>query len=56
MEIYDYSLICLILCLGYMITFKKPDADVFDLIPKCFWRLPPPNYSLPSIIAIPPRF
>ena len=31
------------LCFGYMMTFRNPVAEVFDLIPKCFCRLPPPN-------------
>jgi len=39
--------------LGYISTFKKPAADVFDLIPKCFYKLPPPNVSFASTIAIP---
>lgn len=38
---------------GYIITFKNPVADVLDLIPKCFCKLPPPNCSLASTIAMP---
>ena len=39
--------------LGYIITFKKPVADVFDLIPKCLCKLPPPKLSVASTIAMP---
>ena len=42
-----------ILDFGYIITLRNPVADVFDLMPKCFYRLPPPNCSLISTMAIP---
>jgi hypothetical protein len=34
-------------------TLRNPEAEVFDFIPKCFCKLPPPNYSEMSMIAIP---
>ena len=40
-------------CFGIMMTLRKPEAEVLDLIPKCFWRLPPPNWSEASTIATP---